>query len=325
MTTNASKKAWSTLSMAAIILLTGLSGYLWNERTKLNQSLENVKSELTQVNHFYDELETEFDAATAELNNLKTDNVELNNLIENQKAELLSQKNRIARLFRENKDLGQAKIELNELRKRVSGYIVQIDELKAQNEALAHSNFALREEKKILTGEIQSEREKSEQILAAKTLLVSENENLLTEKERLSKKISIASVIQVADVQVQGYKVRSSGKLSKKSKAKKVNIIQVCFKADDNLVVTPGQETFIVRIVNPMGETLFMENKGSGVMINEADDQLRYTSTVDVAYENTEVPVCMQWQPDIPFMKGVYQIEIYNKGYRVAQTDFKLN
>ncbi len=324
MTTPSSSKAWNVLSWMAILLLSGLSLYLWNDRAQLKQNIENQRQELTQVNEFYDDLEKEFSAATEELNNLKTDNVELNNLIESQKAELRSQKNRIARLARENKDLGQARIELNAIRQRVSSYIAQIEELKSQNQALANSNFSLREEKKILTGEIEKERKRTEEIMESKTLLVSENENLQAERDQLFVKVSAASVIDVADIQVQGYKIKGNGKLTKKTRAKKVNIVQVCFKATKNLVTDAGTESFMVRIINPMGETLFLENKGSGVLHTSDADQVRYTGTVDIEYQNTEAPVCMQWQPELPFMKGKYQVEIYNKGYKVGASIFEL-
>ncbi len=325
MSTQGFNKTQSIMAGLAIFLLSGLSLYLWKERSQLRQALDRQTTELNQVNEFYDELEMEFEAANKELNSMKTENTQLNELIESQKAELRQQRNRIARLARENKDLSKARIALDELRTRVNGYLAQIEKLKAENQALANTNMALREEKNILTREIQDERLKSEEILEAKALLMSKNETLSQERDMLSKKVSAASVIQISDIQAQGYKIRKSGKLANKRKAKKVDMIQVCFKAGSNLVAQAGKESFFVRIVNPIGETLFLKDKGSGVLSTNEDEQLRFTNAVDVDYQNKELPVCIQWHPELPFMKGSYKIEIFNKGYKVGQSNLELD
>ncbi|MEL6863869.1 MAG: hypothetical protein AAFP19_05595, partial [Bacteroidota bacterium] len=147
----------------------------------------------------------------------------------------------------------------------------------------------------------------------------------LEEKSVLAKKVNIASVVKVDNLNVSGEKIRKNGKPVKKKSAKSVDRLKICFNATSNQVVESGNEQFFVRIINPLGETLAVEDLGSGVMTNAAsNEEIRYTQVKELDYGNDEVNACMFWEPNTSFQKGTYEVEIYNKGYLAGKGSFTL-
>ena len=71
-----------------------------------------------------------------------------------------------------------------------------------------------------------------------------------------------------------------------KKYAKSVDRLKVCFTAAANDVAETGLERFFVRIINPVGETMAVENLGSGIMkLAGGSDEVRYTQVKEVDYD----------------------------------------
>ena len=120
-------------------------------------------------------------------------------------------------------------------------------------------------------------------------------------------------------VDVRGSKEKS------KAKAKKVDKLNICFTTEANEVVPAGEETFYIRIIDPTGSPLAIESLGSGVARDKkSDGDFRYTTTATCNYSNGEAEVCGAWQPGQNFVKGRYNIEVFNKGYLVGTGQFNL-
>ncbi|MEL7123151.1 MAG: hypothetical protein AAFO07_27125, partial [Bacteroidota bacterium] len=127
------------------------------------------------------------------------------------------------------------------------------------------------------------------------------------------------------NITVQGLKIRNNGKKAKKTTAKNVDELQICFTATENDVVDMGVERFFVRIVNPLGETLAIEDLGSGVLVdNQSQEQIRFTKMEEMDYDKTANNMCSVWSPSQPFQAGQYTIEVYNKGYLAGTSNFTL-
>nr|MBP7184733.1 hypothetical protein [Saprospiraceae bacterium] len=141
----------------------------------------------------------------------------------------------------------------------------------------------------------------------------------------LTKKVNIASAIRIQNVQVTGFKVKSSGKESKRQKAKNIDRLKICFDALANSVVGSGSEKFFIRIINPLGETIAVEEMGGGILKNSQNgDDIRYTKIAEVDYNNEDTNVCTTWDSAHDLIKGEYQVEVYNKGYFVGKSSYKL-
>lgn len=325
MSSSNSKSNLFAIAMVAILALLGLSGYLFYANQELKQTTEKMAQDINQKTIIYDELNDTYNQAVSELDEMKGNNEELNALIEKQKDELKVKKNQISRLLRTRNDFDKAKTEMNEMRLQLDQYVAEVNELKAKNEELLAQNTDLGNQNKSLQADLSAKSTQAQELETARAQLVSEKKDLTEKNTMLDKKVNIASVIKVADVSATGWKIRKNGKAAKKKYAKNVDRLELCFNTSENLVTNPGDEIFQIRIINPLGETLAIEEMGSGVMTDASTkEQVRYTQAQTVDYQNESGQICMNWEPSTGFDKGLYAVEIYNKGYIAGKGEFRL-
>src|SRR5690606_16388413 len=103
-----------------------------------------------------------------ELDELKGNNEQINALIDQQKVELMAQKNQIATLLRDKRQYDAARAEIGDLKAKVAGYIAEIEQLKANQEMLAQENTMLKSEKEQLNMSLQAKLGENEQLTMAK-------------------------------------------------------------------------------------------------------------------------------------------------------------
>ncbi len=301
-----------------IILLAVIGWLAYSNITKANK-LEQTVYDLQESNNLREELDIQYNQALADLESQKTTSEELNAIIDQQKSELESQKNRISNLLGSKGKLDKARVEIENLKVQASGFMAQIDELKAKNQELAGENAELSEERNMLASDLQSKVAENDMLNEAKAQLVSE-------KNVLSGKVNLASVVKMREVKVYGQKIKGNGKAVDESKAKNVDQLKVCFTTLDNDVVRAGTERFFIRIINPQGETLAIEDMGSGSLVNKSTgEEIRFTQYEELDYSNEEANSCLLWKPNTAsFSRGDYTVEVYNKGYLSGMGAFSL-
>lgn len=317
----------NTIAIAAVIIvaLLGLSAFLGVRNFQLNNTKQELTADFEKTEELKVELEKQYYEALSELEEMRGSNDELNTLIEEQQESLKTQKDKIDGLLRDSRNYKAARTEMANLKSQVEQYVAEINQLREENEELLANNSQLTEQNQNLNSDLESERMTSAQLNSERAILVSEKETLENETSRLAKKVNIASVIKVEDIDAAGYKLRKSGKPVKKSNAKNVERIEVRFNTTDNAVTEPGNEIFHVRIINPLGETLALEELGSGIFTNSATgEQIRYTMTAEGDYDGSAGSLGIKWNPGQTFAKGNYEVEIYNKGYLAGSTSFQL-
>lgn len=325
MSSSNSKSNLFAIAMVAILGLLGLSGYLFFANQNLQETTEKLAQDINTKGKIYDELNDTYNEAVAELDEMKGNNEELNALIEKQKDELKAKKNQISSLLRTKNDYKKVKAEMGEMRTQLDQYVAEVNTLKAENEALLAQNTDLDNQKKSLEQDLTAKSAQNEELETARAQLVSEKEDLTSRNSMLGKKVNIASVIKVADVTATGWKLRKNGKAAKKKYAKNVDRLELCFNTSENLVANPGEETFHIRIITPLGETLAIEEMGSGIIKDESTkEEMRFTKAETVDYQNESGNICMNWEPSTGFDKGLYSVEIYNKGYIAGRGEFRL-
>lgn len=326
-TDNSSNSRQRLIAIAAVViaLLLGTNIFLLINKTKQDAKNQQLTTQLSEAEQLKVQLEKDYYEALSELEQMKGTNDELNALIEEQKNQLQEQKNRIDRLLRDNGSLSQARTETQRLKNQAQEYVAQINQLKAENEALKGQTVSLSRKADSLRISLQEKSFEAEELSTAKAALSSEREALAMENTKLAEKVDIASVIKVQGLQVTGYKTKGSGKAVKQNKAKDIDNLQICFNTTVNNVVNGGRENFYVRIINPIGETLAVEDLGSGMLDNkETKEKVRYTKSAQVDYAKSEENVCVNWTPNIPFEKGKYEVQIYNKGFLAGAGNFEL-
>jgi hypothetical protein len=177
----------------------------------------------------------------------------------------------------------------------------------------------------MLTTDLEQQKMTNEELAAAKAELVSTKENLEEQNKDLSKTVNYASVIKVSEIDVQGFKLKENGKATKRGSAKNIDQLQICFQTTVNEVARPGREQFFVRLINPVGETMAIEELGSGIMTsNKTNEKIRYTQIKEYDYAQDETQLCLMWEPNVSFQEGEYTVEVYNKGYLAGTGAFKL-
>jgi regulator of replication initiation timing len=316
------QKRMTTIMGVAIAALLGLCVFLLVSKYNTSKELDATTMELTQQKEAFTELDTRYNDAVAQLEQQKGINAELDAKINEQLQQLEASKNEIAGLIRSNKDYKGA---MASLERQKNQYLAEIDDLKKQVGILTENVNTLTTEKEQLTTSLNETSTKLQEESTAKAALISEKTQLETERTALAKKVDIASAIRVKNVTVKSVDVRSNGKEKSKSRAGKVDKLNICFTTEPNEVVPSGEETFQIRIVDPTGAPLAIESLGSGVsMDKKAEAEVRYTTVATCQYDNGETNVCGAWQPGQNFAKGKYTVEIYNKGYLVGTGAFNL-
>lgn len=324
-TADNSKQRLIAIAAVIIVALLGVNAFLLINKFRDKRVKSELTAELTEAEQLKTELEKQYYEALSELEEMRGTNEELNSLIEKQKEELTMSKDQIDALIADGQSLDRARRELRKLKAQVEGYVAEINQLKEENQLLTAENSELSESNSLLQTDLQSSRDQNETLSSEKALLVSEKEVLEADKAYLSKKVDIASVIKVDDIDVSGMKMKKSGKAVKKKYAKNIDQLKVCFNTTSNKVTEAGTEQFLLRIVNPLGETLAIEQAGSGVFTNqETGEQIRFTQIKEHDYNQDVNTLCINWSSDTPLQKGSYDIEVYNKGYLAGSTTFDL-
>lgn len=306
-----------------IALLLGTNIFLFVNKFQQGSVIEKQGEELTSVQKLNDELEKQYNEANQQLEEMKGTNTELNALIDKQKGELSQQKDKIASMINDAKDLRSAKAELGKLRGTVDSYLAQIKDLQGKNDVLTETNSVLTTEKTELQQNLVTERTNKEQAIAAKEAITVEKTKIETEKENLNR---IASVVKTSDIVAEGFTLKSSGKEVKKKYAENIQRLKLCFNLAQNDIAAGGPETFYVRLISPTGETLQTADTGGGQFKSTKGEDIPYTYTKVVDYNKDAMNVCTVWDTKnaLTLKKGNYDVEIWNKTFLCGKGTFTL-
>lgn len=320
-----SKNNLAAWAIIAIIALIGLNGYQWFTNSQLKSQNIRQESELVELETVQAELDQDYNNALESLEDMRGDNKELNNLIESQKTELRSQKDKINNLIWTKRELKKAKVEIANMNSQAAQYVAEVSKLREENEMLAANNTQLSQQNATLSQQYQNEQRAKKEIEEARAVLAAEKERLSKTNEELDVKVDMANAIKINFMKVQGYKQNKEGKRKKKKKAKDINVIEVCFTTETNMVTSAGPKVFQIRLIDPVGETVAREDMGSGVLTNKLDNtQVRYTASGIVDYNNADTDGCVVWSFVDQLPKGLYDVEIYNNGFNVGKGTYKM-
>lgn len=300
-------------------------GYLTYANFGKSSEIDQKVAELKESEALRMELETQFNQSIADLEDMRTTNEELNKVIEGQKTELEEQRTKIAGLISSKSKGVSVRKELEKMKALAQQYVAQVEQLQAENAQLASTNTLLGQEKSELSDKLQTQVVENSQLSEAKSILSNEKNELAEKNSKLSATVNLASVIRANAIQVEGFKTRDGGKLVKKKSADSVDDIQVCFEAAANEVAKAGEETYYIRLIDPAGETLAIEDKGAGMTQNlKTGEKIKFTKSVVKNYKNQPMQVCTNWKPSTALPSGKYQVEIFNKGHLAGKSSFEL-
>jgi len=316
---------------AIVIVLLCYNAYLLMEKFKNDKvqhefALQSKKLEESKA--LAAELEENYNSTIEKLDEAASENSELAALVEKQKTELGKSRGKIQRLIAENKgtdeELAEVRGMMADFYAQRTGFLDEIAELRQEVAVLSSQKKVLIEEKEVLKDVVDEQRVIEEglrvektQLEVAKADLEVVTRSLKVQKEEFK---DIASVLKTNEITAKGIKIRNNGEEKEVKAGKKADRIKVCFGLLENTVAKPGPQTIFLRIINPAGETIAVEDQGSGTFEDrQHGGETRFTIAETIDYENAPTNLCMHWKDEQGFDKGEYITELYHNGYMIGR------
>jgi DNA repair exonuclease SbcCD ATPase subunit len=282
--------------IVVIAALLGTNAYLFFRGQHESQRFVNVNTEK-------DRLELEVEKIEVELDKVNSINVSLNDkLISEQKSarEKIAQlKQALQKGTLTQEELTNAQNRVRELREFLQTYNEDIMKLKREN-------FDLKSDMDSM---------ESNAITASQ-----EAETLAKQNEELNAKIKTSAALKASNVSITAYKVKSSGKSTKVTKASTAKKLTVTFEIIPNALADKDYHKIYLRIFNPSGNLIADEAN-----MFEADGQeMQFTSSTSISFNDDNTSYKMDWDSPVAFVKGVYSVILYADGYTMGRASIDL-
>jgi hypothetical protein len=274
------------LSVIALLLI-GVLAYIWIDRSRIIGDLTVEKEQLTQQT---EQLKEEYAMLTTNNDSL---NVQLSK--EREKVEQLI--DRLKRTEATNRTkIRQYEQELGTLRSIMRGYIIQIDSLNTLN-------ISLRKEAAAAKDEAKETRQKYEE--------------LQTTTNEYALKIQKGSMLKGRGINVVAI-TASNKETDRSSRTVK---IKTCLYLVENNIATKGPRKIYIRVKGPDG---ILMTDGSQQIFNVGGEQMIYSALREVDYQGSELEVCIYFAGSAPFVKGVYNVDVYTEEGKLGTADLLL-
>lgn len=288
------KKVLLIAASAVCIVLIGVLIYM-NTQMKARQEeneqmIEVLKMDKAEMENEYQQFAMQYNEMMTQINN--------DSLIN----QLSLEQERVQKLLAELKEtkatnareIMRLKKELATLRAILKDYVMQIDSLNRENQALKVDNDKLRNQNQRAQAHIT---------------------DLSTEKEQLVEKVAIASQLNATNI-IAVAKNKKGKETNKISKAKK---FVISFNIARNVTTQTGMRTIYVRIATPMGTILT-----SGGTFQYENRDLQYSISKEVEYTGEELPVTVYWDITESLSAGEYRVDIFADGQNIGTSTFSV-
>ena len=251
-------------------------------------------------------LETQKASIESELEGLiaNYDEVIKNNELKDK--DLLDARDRISILLDSVKDakanvglIERYKIEIDRLKRERSMMFKRADSLIAANERLVHQRDST-------TTELENTR----------SLADSVSQENMTMGETIKK----ASVVRATDLRGEAVILRRNGKVVDTKRSSRADKIRACFTLASNAIANKGDRTLYIQVINPKNNIV-----GERALQQFDDENLYYSASTNVFYENEELDVCILVDvSDTDLIDGRYIINLFDEDTQVATTTMEL-
>ena len=288
------KKVLLIAASAVCIVLIGVLIYM-NTQMKARQEeneqmIEVLKMDKAEMENEYQQFAMQYNEMMTQINN--------DSLIN----QLSLEQERVQKLLAELKEtkatnareIMRLKKELATLRAILKDYVMQIDSLNRENQALKVDNDKLRNQNQRAQAHIT---------------------DLSTEKEQLVEKVAIASQLNATNI-IAVAKNKKGKETNKISKAKK---FVISFNIARTVTTQTGMRTIYVRIATPMGTILT-----SGGTFQYENRDLQYSISKEVEYTGEELPVTVYWDIAESLSAGEYRVDIFADGQNIGTSTFSV-
>lgn len=297
-----------TIYLAIIAVLAAATLYLFFNKQKSDDTIENQTEQLEVAQTDFADLETDYNAVLARLDEMKTQSAQMDSLLGTKSEEVEALKTKIASILKDKNASASKLKEANgliaELNKKLSSFEEQLVALKRENIELTEDNKQLSEEKMALE---------------------TERSNLNNEKQALEKKVEEGSVLSASNIKLTSLKQGKNlvGKAVEKEteKATKVDMMRISFDLNDNRISESGDKMIYIVVSGPNGAVY-----GRSTFRTHEGKEKVYTATKIVPYRRGEKAygVTLDWTPNSNFEKGNYHVDLYHMGYKIGSQQVSL-
>jgi|SRR5574344_793643 hypothetical protein len=275
-----------SLGIVSIILL-AVFIYVWIDRNSMINDLTMEKDQLTVQ---LGELQTDYSVLSSSNDSL---NVQLDR--EREKVEQLIERVKKTEATNRSK-MRQYEKELGTLRSIMKHYIVQIDSLNVLNVALRKDAAVARE---------QAEKSKAKYEELSKTT------------DEYAKQIEKGSVLKGRGIILTA--ITAANKDTERSS--RTVKLKACLNLVENTIAKKGPRKVYIRVKGPDGILMTTDQQ----QIFELDgEQMFYSASREVDYQGAEVEICIYFDNNQPFTKGVYTVDAYTDEGKLGSADLQL-
>ncbi|MFK7112840.1 hypothetical protein V3468_00125 [Flavobacterium oreochromis] len=145
------------------------------------------------------------------------------------------------------------------------------------------------------------------------------NLNLNKKLQLVDEKLSKASKLSFSNLEMNTFRIKSSGEITQTDKANKTNLIKISFLISENELVTPQNKTFYFQLFDSNNDLItYNETTTTGERIED------YTAISVVHYQNKALKI----EKIIPLKNltpGVYQLKVYDAANLILSNSFEMN
>lgn len=293
---NRKRRSNTWIYAVIIVFLLCTNVYLFLQKDKNQQKLNDTKQQLQQADTNLSKLQSDYNASLARLDELTGKNAQLDRQLMEKNSELSRTKMRIQQILDKRnateKEIAEARALIQKLNNRIGVYEEEIAKLKQENTSLSR-----------------------------------QRDSVAVSNTDLQQKVDLAKVLHASNIRLKGIKLTHGGRKEKETeKARRVDLLRVLFDIDENRIAENGAKELNICIINPEGNLLSNAALGSG-SFRTADGASRYYSVSKNVLLQTEQPlkdVVVDWQQSAEYAKGSYTVEIYHQGYLIGKGSVSL-
>jgi uncharacterized phage infection (PIP) family protein YhgE len=273
-----SKYAGLTIGLTVLaVILTVVLVYMVGEYKDQKKAMFDMETMLTNEK---DSLANELRKMIQGYDALKTNNDTLN-------AQLVKEQDRIKKLLSINASNVQLiktyRSEIGTMRNIMKSYIVQIDSLNTRNKILVAENEEIKGEITRVTQTVQE---------------------LSQEKENLTAKVEIASVVAAKDIVILGL----NKKRKETDRIDRMENLSICFSLRENRIASTGRKVVFLRVIRPDG-LVITDSPDKTFTFN--GENLVYSASREVEYEGVDLEMCIYVANTGDFVPGASTVQLY--------------
>lgn len=279
-----SNKVLLTIAIVFLVLLVGgLCYYIFHQNTQMNELVEMMEIEKTELQEEYENLAIEFDGYS----HMDIQNDSLQELLgrEQQRVQDLLEELRITKVTNARR-IAELKKELATVRAVMRDYVRQVDSLNATNARLTEENIQVREENKQVRDE---------------------NTQLTTLNTQLSETVTRAAMLELTECTCVMLN-KNDRKTRIVSTAQK---LQFNYTIDKNITCEPGLKDLYVRVIDPKGMVL---NTDSTRLFAFENLDIPYSITQQIEYGGDQYKGELYLPLQSEIEKGFYTIDFFCDG-----------